>query len=148
MMFKSVSLLSCEEYWTYRDLIPIINDWWWLRSSDAFFKTIVHVVNGLGNVSNAECSEKRGVRPFCIVKFEPDDPRFWSKPEKLIGTKIKWGRCTFTVLDVKNDELYILSDEVVYKRHFDAVSNNWDNSTLKKILDRGGGIVGKQYMYD
>ena len=47
----SIFLLSKEEYEQYKDQIPQINCWWWLRSP-GYFSCNVAGVNSDGSISN------------------------------------------------------------------------------------------------
>ena len=76
MCDDSVSLLTCDMYRKYVDVIDIylIDNWWWLAtpystSSNGYDFTVccVNLGGALGS-SNCSCGYDRGVRPFCILK--------------------------------------------------------------------------------
>ena len=67
-----VSLISIDEYRTYRSLIPNFDEWWWMLSpystkcnEDSSYVSVVSPVGGInfGNYVNSI-----GVRPVCILK--------------------------------------------------------------------------------
>lgn len=75
MCDDSVSLLTCEQYRKYVDIIDkyrITSDWWWLAtpystSSNGYDYTVRCVIND-GTLHNNDCNYVNGVRPFCIFK--------------------------------------------------------------------------------
>lgn len=67
-----VSLISCEEYRKYRDLIPNADDWWWTLTADSLkYDSYLRRVDSGGALSNdSACSGSDGVRPLCILKSD------------------------------------------------------------------------------
>ena len=75
-----VSLLSIDEYRTYRKHIPNADYWWWLINPYSTpcngYKESVTVVSSSGNVGRHYCFNYYGVRPFCIFSssiFESEE---------------------------------------------------------------------------
>ena len=139
MTVKGITLLSIEEHRKYKPIIPLIEDWWWLRSP-GYYQNYVAFVDIFGDV----CEYGNGVyidnavRPALKLNLEISDTLFWYKPEKLIGTKIEYGNYRWTVLDTSLGELYVLCDSIIARRRFDPESNNWATSELKQWLETEG----------
>ena len=74
MCDDSISLLTCEQYRKYVDIIDRyrIGNWWWLATpystSSNGYDYAVRCVNRVGALSNFNCRIGCGVRPFCIFK--------------------------------------------------------------------------------
>lgn len=75
-----VSLLSIDEYRTYRKHIPNADYWWWLINPYSTpcngYKESVTVVSSSGGVGRHDCYGNDGVRPFCIFSssiFESEE---------------------------------------------------------------------------
>lgn len=101
-----VGLLSLEEYGEYYDLIPLIEDWWWLitpwktpsRSPDTSNTNIVWIVLTNGNYSYYYYSYSYGVRPALtlnaslLVSWETEESENEQKPKwsKYIEYLIRW----------------------------------------------------------
>lgn len=76
----TVSLLTVDNYRKYRSFIPNTDDWWWLATPWSTkrnsYEYSVAVVSPSGYVSNGNCNNFIGVRPFCIFSseiFESED---------------------------------------------------------------------------
>jgi hypothetical protein len=139
MILKEVTLLSIEEYQRYRSLISMIDVFWWLRTAgfngnDVYKVSNTGMTTNFGSVNNFTVS----VRP--ALKFHLDffEPLFWYKSASIIGSKIEYGAYSWTVLDFKNDELYVLCDEAIARRRFDAETNIFKVSELKSWLNTEG----------
>ena len=122
-----IFLLSTEEYEKYKDKIPQINCWWWLRSpgtnssnyaANVFYDGSVdyygHFVNyGYG----------AAVRPALRI----------ARPEKYniqIGMKIIRYDFPWIVID---KDLAIAEVPIAFRR-FSKKSNNYENSEIRKFL--------------
>ena len=75
-----VSLLSVDEYRTYRKHIPNADYWWWLINPYSTpcndYKESVTVVSSSGLIFRIGCRSIGGVRPFCIFSssiFESEE---------------------------------------------------------------------------
>lgn len=70
----NVSLLTCEQYRKYTDIMLKYNpkEWWWLATAYSTptrgYETLVRYVNYNGTLVNIYCYLISGVRPFCILK--------------------------------------------------------------------------------
>ena len=135
MELKEITLLSEEEYMQYKFLIPPLKDWWWLKTP-SMVTDFVRVVQPNGDISHKSCyGHCGGVRPVLKFDLEMADPLFWHKTESLIGSKIKYGRCEWVVLDVENNEIYALCNYLLEEKHFDDCDNIWEKSKLKNWLE-------------
>lgn len=67
-----LSIITCEEYRRYRNLIPVINDWWWTLTAYSCreeYRYGVRVVDSSGYLLwNVMCNNGNGVRPLCHLK--------------------------------------------------------------------------------
>lgn len=65
-----VSIISAFEYIRNRKLLPNTGDWWWTLIADSTpcndDDCWVRVVSPSGCISNDNCDDYGGVRPFCI----------------------------------------------------------------------------------
>jgi hypothetical protein len=52
-----------------------------------------------------------------------------------IGDIIKFGEYTWRVLDVRENMVLIITEDIVEERRFDPLSNDWENSEIKKYLN-------------
>ena len=68
-----ISLLSFDEYRAYHSIIGNgpYPDWWWLltRFSEQYSRNVC-CVSGVGAVGCNVCGNRRGVRPFFLLKSE------------------------------------------------------------------------------
>lgn len=140
MTLREITLLTKEEYERYRSAIPVVDDSWWLRSP-GYTRLRIAAVDNVGNVNEHGCYidyTYATVRPALRLDLEPSDNLFWYKPERLIGTKIKYGNHQWTVLNLEPGSIYALCDTVVSSGRFDGKSNDWDTSELKQWLETEG----------
>lgn len=140
MTVKEITLLSKEEYEKYKSAIPTINRRWWLRSPSISQRSAVgvHYDGDVSKVGYLVLNRNIAVRPALHLNLEIADNQFWCKPEKLIGTKLEYGKYTWTVLDASFGEIYALCDEFIADHRFDPESNDWDKSELKRWLKTEG----------
>lgn len=135
---EEVTLLSIEEYKKYKNIIPLLEKWWWLRSPGfvGYYPYYVADVDCVGDVAEYGSYigvHKRAVRPALKIKtsevncFDIGDTI--SFPKDHIGDE-------YIVLDkLPNNILYILSKDIVSIRRFDPESNVWETSELKQWLE-------------
>lgn len=78
MTFKEITLLSKEEYKKYKQTIPLVKGWWWLRSpSDYHYNSAnIHCVNNLGEISNALIHDVFAIRPALKLNLDVCDNLF------------------------------------------------------------------------
>ena len=140
MILKNITLLTEDEFNKYKSIIPVIEHRWWLRTPAPEYDDCTRVINWDGFLSRFSdiCRKGNTIRPSCIFGFDPSDIQFWYKPEKLIGTKIEYGKYQWTVLSANFGEIYALCDNVITYRRFDPVSNDWNESELKQWLETDG----------
>lgn len=141
MTVKEITLLSTEDYEKYEPIIPVIrDDRWWLRSPSYDQDRAVFVLtNGsIHKLGYGVYYCDSAVRPALILELEVSNNLFWYKPERLVGTKIKYGNYKWTILDADFGELYVLCDELIARHRFDPKSNDWDKSELKQWLETEG----------
>ena len=117
-----VTLLSKEEYKEYKNYIPFIKDWWWLRSPGPYYYWAAvaydtkHVVcSGIGVRDN------NGVRPALKIENHNLEP----------GDQFEFGAQEWTVI---SNNLAICND-IIGKCRFDKVSNNYEKSEIKRYLE-------------
>lgn len=126
-----ITLLTYEEYKTYKDIVPLVNNYWWLHTP--FNSALVRIVDPDGNIS--PCGQAinyySGVRPVLRMKL--------SNSKSLCpGDTIRIGSKNFTVLSWNENELVALCDEIIAVRKFDSKNGNWETSELKVWLETEG----------
>jgi hypothetical protein len=119
-----IFLLSTEEYEKYKDKIPDINCWWWLRSPTYRFGRAA-TVNCDGSVSDYGDYvgyNNGAVRPAlrCIPGQE------WKVADSRIF------RCGMTWIKI-DENLYIAEVPITFRR-FDGDSNNYQTSEIRQFL--------------
>lgn len=136
-----ITLLSIEEYEQHKPVIPCIDDFWWLRSPGYFSYNAAGVFD-YGTVYDFGVYDTTiGVRPALHISVL--DSSEFSK-----GGSIEIFDKTWTVLDVKEDQIYVLADEIIAQRGFDKESNNWETSELKVWLQEWLKEQQKEYDKD
>jgi len=128
--FTGATLLSVEEYEAYKDNIPGLDEWFWLRSpgSEAGYAADVYDSIDSYLLGNNICRSNLAVRP--AITFDPD------KSKLLIGDKVLIDNVVFTVIA----DGILLANEAVGKHCFrkdwkapDA--NDYEASDIKKYVD-------------
>lgn len=75
---SDVGLLTLEQYGKYKDIIPLVDDWWWLatpwstrwlRSPNTYSSALAWLVYTNGDCGDSYCSNSYGVRP--ALNFVP-----------------------------------------------------------------------------
>lgn len=120
-----ITLLTVEEYEQYKDCIPLVNQWWWLRSPGygsnyAAYVLISWLVRSIGL---SIFDTRNAVRPVLIT---PDISHL-SIGESFIALGNRW-----VVID---DDGIAISQDVITHRLYDRVSNLWETSELKRWLE-------------
>ena len=139
MILEKITLLSLEEYTKNEKIIPVIEEYWWLRTPGDNFNACYVYPNGNADACGFHVYlETISVRPALKLNLEFDDPLYWHRTKTLVGAKIKYGKYTWTILNTKNGELYALCDEVISKHYFDEETNIWEESELKHWLETEG----------
>lgn len=122
-----ITLLSTEEYEEYKDHIPLLRKFWWLRSPGhcGYFAAIVHY-DGYVHYYGDNVMLRTGVRPALIYKSS----------NLTIGDKIEFAGYKWTVLSDK----FILCDTLIGNRCFrenqeaeDA--NDYEKSDVKPFIE-------------
>lgn len=69
-----ISLISCEEYRKYRNLIPNVDDWWWTLTPDSlvYFHDVRYVGSYGTLYGNDASGGNYGVRPLCVLKSDTE----------------------------------------------------------------------------
>lgn len=122
--------LSIMEYERYKPVIPYIDADWWLRSPGQF-SFIAASVNRTGTVDAYGSSVYYsfiGVRP--ALRLNISDSSNFQPGDKVQLLNLDW-----TVLDVSENQIYVLTNDIVAKRRFDLTSNSWESSELKAWLE-------------
>ena len=142
MHLKEITLLSFEDFQRYMNFIPNVERGWWLKTHNPSDLSRVYVVMPNQNIALAYCfSVSLGVRPYCTFMIEPADSEFWCKSDKLIGSKIQYGKYNWTILDIDTNEVYALCDSLMGPSFFDAQNGIWGGSYLKRWLDNEGLVL-------
>lgn len=126
---KDITLLSIDEYEACKNTVPLVDDWWWLRSPGNYCNNVTYVdydgyVNIYGRRANFGFC---GVRPALI--FESNYLQF--------EDKVKILNYTWTV--ISNNMM--LCDDVVGQTCFNKDyetdnTNNYEKSDIKVWLHK------------
>lgn len=68
-----VTILSCDQYRKYRDIVPLFEEWMWTLtpwSCNTSYSHIVRYVNTTGYVSNYTANYSLGVAPACLFSSQ------------------------------------------------------------------------------
>lgn len=126
---EEITLLSIEEYYRYRSLIPYLNKYWWLRSPgyDSLHAAYVCSSGAVDDYGFYVYCTDIGVRPALRISVSDSS-------EFLRGCSIELFDKTWTVLDITGDQIYVLADNIIGGHIFDTKSNVWETSELKAWL--------------
>lgn len=119
-----ISIPSAIEYKKYMPIIPVVNDWWWLRSPGLYRRDAAIVnLNGLirdygSRVNLVSCA----VRPILLFNKDVVDVGRGDTFSALGNT--------WRVIDYG----YAISEDVITHRRFDENSNDWLKSELRAWL--------------
>lgn len=120
-----IFLLSTEEYEKYKDKIPQISYWWWLRSR-GHRPNGPAVVDYDGDIYLEGMSIRvkyGGVRP--ALRLSPDEWAFEYLQDRLNYCGITW---------IKIDSGLYISEVPITFRHFDEKDNNYATSEIRQFL--------------
>ena len=122
-----IFLLSIDEYKKYKNKIPHMNCWWWLRSPGHIFNRAASVYIDGSFISygfNVRDDQSNGVRPALKIKDHT-------------AIKCKDGACRIIYCGVTwvqiDENLYISEVPVMFNR-FDEDDNNYETSEVRKKL--------------
>lgn len=128
-IIRDITLLSIAEYEKYKDIIPLVDGWWWLRSPGYYSDRAARVLlDGVVDIYGdfVEYYDSTAVRPALI--FSP-------KPSLKKGDKIYLAGYTWTI--ISRDMM--LCDDVVgytyFRKDWEAKNaNDYKASDIKKWL--------------
>ena len=133
-----IFLLSEEEYEKYKDKIPKIGCWWWLRSPSMDSGRAVNV-NYVGSLSvlGYDVACDGAVRPALRTsnlklgkEFKSTKPPVFVMDEQRSVWLLVFNGVTWVQID---DGLYISELPIDFRR-FDEKSNNYETSEVRKFL--------------
>ena len=139
MNISYISILSCEELEKYSDIISEIGRYWWTKTSSFSPGRVKRIKNrGDGCRAGLLPTDISGVRPCAILQLDPSDKEFWMRRKITHGSKVRYGLWDWTVLDVNNDDLFVLCDKVIANLSFDSRYRDWEYSDLKRWFNERG----------
>ena len=123
---KSIFLLSIEEYEKYRNLIPVIDNYWWLRSpgDHSYSATAVGEYGSVIMSGNGIEFDDYAVRPALRIS---NLKSFGVKP----GDTLEIFDRDWIVLDKD----LVISEEEIGEYLFDEESNDYETSEIKRSLE-------------
>ena len=68
-----VTILSCDQYRKYRDIVPLFEEWMWTLtpwSCNTSYSNRVRTVNATGYVSHNYAGSRHGVAPACLFSSQ------------------------------------------------------------------------------
>ena len=122
-MNDNIFLLSIEEYEKYKERIPQINCWWWLRSKGDY-SVYVASVNYDGSICYAgddASGNDHGVRPALKIPYSE---------EREIGRRL----IIFDFPWITIDKDLAIAEVPIAFRRFDKKSNNYEKSEIRQFL--------------
>lgn len=123
-----IFLLSIDEYEKYENDIPIIKEWWWLRSPGDCQNHAALVLN-IGSVyyrgDYVFDDENVVVRPALKISNLKSVNLKFVKDGYLVYCGITWKK-------IGND-LYIAENPIACRR-FDVISNDYESSEIRQFL--------------
>ena len=141
MVKDKIFLLSGSELQKYLRYLPMKKhrkckykgeyEWWWLRSPGSFpgMVAIVNVKGILFHDSHGVLADRNsGIRPAMYIS-----PMYLATLKRTKKGYIQFGGKKWLVLDEESGLL--LSKGAVDVRPFDKVSNNYENSDIRKYLN-------------
>lgn len=135
MKVKEITLLSKKEYKEHKNIIPVINDCWWLKDPGDTDEMAACVSGNTLNEKGYWVNIGYKIRPALYLETEPVDSEFWSTSQSLIGSVIQYGKYNWTVLSACDNVLFVLCNTVVDACRFSYSDNNWEKSDVKWYLE-------------
>lgn len=132
-----VTLLSIEEYMENKDLIPRIDDWWWLRSPGNYQRsaTIVYYDGDVCDYGDLVSGDNNAVRPALKI----------GNPESLNpGSKFECAGYAWTML---HGNLALCDSSIGETAFSNNGSNDYETSTVKRYVENWAkeeGILKKK----
>lgn len=119
-------LLSVEEYEKYKDVIPVIGSWWWLRSPGYFSNGAAGVdSDGSVDAGGYGVNDARGIRPaFRVQKSE------------ILNLQIGDRKSCYDFPFVKIDDDLLIAEVPIAFDKFDDDSNDYEKSYVKRFLEK------------
>ncbi len=119
-----ITLLDKIEYKKARMNVPKHDKWWWLRTGAFASKYVTNVGSDCSFHDSIVCNHDGGVRPALI--FSPSSSLLHT------GDKVYLWDYIWTVI---NEDGMMLCDSILDERRFDAESNDYETSEIKKYLE-------------
>ncbi len=127
-----VTLLSIEEYEACKDRVPIINDWWWLRSPGLAGDDAagVYADGSIDYDGNGVNFDGYGIRPALRI-------RNLESPNLQIMDKFNLAGFRWTVISVDIALCDSFIEYMAFRKDMSAADANvYEASDIKKWLDR------------
>lgn len=122
-MTDKIFLLSKEEYERYKNVIPPIKTWWWLRSPDAYDSESAGDVDRDGWVHRSDVDDYDGARPALrIDNLESSNLK--------LGQRIMLYDFPWVVIDV--EEPLAIAEVPIGFHRFDSESNDYETSEIRQ----------------
>ena len=118
-----ITLLTKEEYKRYKNRIPLVNCWWWLRSPGFYQSYAAGVYDDGGVSANGLYADFDGYAVRPVLKSEDIN---LTVGERFISLGNRW---------VVIDGHVAISEDVITHRRYDKKSNDWETSELKLWLE-------------
>lgn len=119
-------LLSVEEYEKYKDVIPVIGSWWWLRSPGLDSSCAAYVYyDGSVDTRGDLVFSSSGIRPaFRVQKSE------------ILNLQIGDRKSCYDFPFVKIDDDLLIAEVPIAFDKFDDDSNDYEKSYVKRFLEK------------
>ena len=118
-----ITLLTKEEYEAHWEQIPLVTDWWWLRSpgGNSSYAAYVDIDDSVYERGDDVHDDLYAIRPAlksAIINLPIG--------EKFIALGNRW---------IMIDDGFAISEDVITHRRYDNKSNDWETSKLKEWLE-------------
>ena len=118
-----ITLLTAEEYEKHKDRIPIVNDWWWLRSPGRNQAYAAHVSTD-GSVYSYGYSVD-----FSYYAIRP------ALKSSILNLPIGKSFIALGNRWVMIDKGFAISQYIIDRMRYDTKSNKWETSEIKQWLE-------------
>lgn len=119
-----INLLSAEEYEKYRDRIPHINCWWWLQSPGCSSDRAATVHSDGSVLYDGYFVDRSNGAVYPALKIS--DYRKYEIGKRVVLYSFPW---------IIIDEGLAIAEVPIAFHKFDAKSNDYENSEIKKFLN-------------
>lgn len=120
-----IFLLSVDEYRKYIDVIPQIENWWWLRTPGAYEKYVA-MINRNGSIT-----ERGEYVNFCWMCVRP---ALTITDDDFVKLKVGERYAKYDFPWIKIDNTLAIAEVPIGFRRFDTESNDYEKSEVRQYI--------------